>query len=242
MRVQESSSHRTCIYKLLNTLNMTTKIIAGLVVVALLAGGGFFLWKQNVDKATPPTPPQDELPRGPQLNAYASSTLGYSLKYPDGFTLNEAYRYEFNDEKSIAGVKLTIPMSMATGTNLAADSGVSLEQLPRAQKCTGDIFLRADVRASLVTEGGVAYSVASSSDSGAGNMYEEIVYALPSSSPCTALRYFIHSTSLSNYEPGMVRAFDKSNLLKEFNALRASLTPLSRGSAATSTGATTTAR
>jgi len=43
----------------------------------------------------------------------------------------------------------------------------------------------------------------------AGNRYEEQVWALKDSSPCFAVRYFIHSTVVENYPEGTVIEFDK---------------------------------
>ena len=58
---------------------------------------------------------------------------------------------------------------------------------------------------------------------GAGNLYTEYVYAIPGTSPCLAIRYFIHSTQLGNYPPGMVTAFNQQALLSEFDGIRRSL-------------------
>ena len=63
-----------------------------------------------------------------------------------------------------------------------------------------------------MTENGTEYSVASLSDAGAGNLYEEKVYALVGTSPCLAVRTFIHSTNIANYDPGTVTAFDEAAL------------------------------
>lgn len=154
--------------------------------------------------------------------AYASSTLGISFKYPRSFAVSE-YQYLGFPQKPINGVKVQIPLTMATGTNLSSDTYVSVEQLPRAVNCTGDIFIVDNVRASEIIESGVEYSVATTSGAGAGNLYEEIVYALAGSKPCTGVRYYIHSTNIGNYEPGAVREFDRAALLAEFDAVRSSL-------------------
>jgi membrane-bound inhibitor of C-type lysozyme len=160
----------------------------------------------------------------PKVNTYASSTLGVTVKYPSEYSADTTYAYsQFGEDKLIHGVKFTVPQSMATGTNLSDDTGISLEVLPRAKSCTGDIFLPADVKATTVTEGGITYSVASSSDAGAGNRYEETVYAVSSSSPCVAFRYFIHYGAIENYPEDTVREFDKAALVSAFDTIRDSL-------------------
>src|SRR3989344_1330566 len=157
-------------------------------------------------------------------STYASSTLGLTLRYPQNYALDESYAYgEFGPNKLIHGVKFSVPISMATGTNLSSDSYISIEWLPRAQNCTGDIYLKANVKAQPTTDGGVLYSLATSSGAAAGNLYEEWVYAVANSKPCTAIRYFIHSTNICNYPAGSVREFDKAALIAEFDQIRRSL-------------------
>lgn len=165
-----------------------------------------------------------EVPGQEPRSTYASSTMGISIKYPKSYTLGVTYQYTGFPKKPINGVKVLIPATMATGTNVSNfDTGVSVEQLPRAQSCTGDIFVVDNVKATSVTENGVSYSVATTSGAGAGNLYEEMVFALSGSKPCTAVRYFIHSMSIGNFEPGVAREFDREALIAEFDKIRASL-------------------
>ncbi|HEY6018521.1 MAG TPA: hypothetical protein VIY48_01040, partial [Candidatus Paceibacterota bacterium] len=139
----------------------------------------------------------------PETQHYSNAAMGISLSYPIGFTLNPTWQNTtVNPKKPISGVQLIIPTSMATGTNLSTDTYVSVEQLPRAKSCTGDIFLAANVKPTTVVDNGVTYSVASSTDAAAGNRYEETVYAIKGSSPCTAVRYLVHYGVFENYPAG----------------------------------------
>ena len=70
------------------------------------------------------------------------------------------------------------------------------------------------------TQGTLRWSVATSGDSGAGNFYDETVFALKDSHPCLAIRYFIHSTNFENYPAGTVRQFDKVGLVRLFDRIR----------------------
>jgi hypothetical protein len=72
-------------------------------------------------------------------------------------------------------------------------------------------------------ENGAEYSVATSSEAAAGNLYEEMVYALSGISPCTAVRYYIHSSNIGNYATGTIE-FDRAALLAAFDKIRMSLT------------------
>lgn len=164
----------------------------------------------------------------PQI--YSNSIDGFSIRLPAGYTINESYTYqELGPGKDISGVKFTIASSTAAGTNLGADSYVSVEELPQksnpsAGGCTGALFLDPQqVSTSTVIDNGATYSVASSTGAGAGNRYEETVYALPGTSPCVAVRYFIHYGVIDNYPAGMVQAFNQPELLATFDAIRRTL-------------------
>ena len=198
------------------------KYIGGVIILVILAVAGYYVW-MFIQQA----PTEEENTSTPQPTQMATTTYAtttFSLVYPSEFILDENYAYEGVPNKPIPGVKFTIPLGMATGTNLSSfDTGVSVESLPRAQRCTGDIYILENVRANELVENGTTYSLATTSGAGAGNLYEEHVYALADSSPCTAIRYFIHSTNIGNYEPGAVREFDRDVLLRAFDEIRRSL-------------------
>lgn len=196
------------------------KYIVGIVALLVIGAGGYYVWGMIGEEA-PPVTPTPQIPVQVATTTYATST--FSVVYPQNFTKDEAYAYRGFEKKPIAGVKFQIPLTMATGTNLSSETYVSVESLPRAKNCTGDIYIPADVKATQLTEGTVVYSVATSTGAGAGNMYEEHVYALSGSEPCVAVRYFIHSMNIGNFEAGAVREFDRAGLLRAFDEIRRSL-------------------
>lgn len=164
-------------------------------------------------------------PSAAEPNAFTNASSTFSVQYPDGWTPNADYKYTgVSEEKPIFGVQFTIPGTMATGTNLSPDTYVSVEQLPRATSCVGDIYLLENVKAAAIDANGHSYSLASTTGAGAGNRYEEWVYAIPGSNPCTAIRYYIHYTSVENYPAGTVTEFDRSSLLAAFDQIRDSVT------------------
>ncbi len=157
-------------------------------------------------------------------NVYENSAEGFSIRYPVGYTVDNMYKYqEFGPGKDIDGVKFTIPASVAKGTNLVADSYVSVEQTKKTRTCIASSFLNQGVDVHTLNEDGMTYSVASSTGAGAGNRYEETVYALPGTSPCIAIRYFIHYGVIQNYPEGMVHEFNAQILLAQFDAIRRTL-------------------
>lgn len=159
---------------------------------------------------------------------YESGSNGFSVRYPKGYTADPSYKYqEMGPGKDIYGVSLTIPASMAEGTNLGSDTRVSVEEIPNAKECTAGLFLdhgAMPLNVTTTTEDGTEYSTASFTGAGAGNRYEETVYALPGTNPCVAVRYWIHYGVIENYPQGAVKEFDKNALLKQFDAIRRTLT------------------
>lgn len=166
-----------------------------------------------------------QAPAAPALpQSYSNSAMKFSLQLPDGFTTDESYTYTaLGPGEEIKGVKFTIPLSMATGTNLSSDSYISVEQIPDVSSCIAGPFLWKGQKITLSpTDDVTQFLVASSTGAAAGNRYEEAVYAQQDTNPCTAVRYFIHFSSIENYPPGMVREYDRQKLLAEFDAIRQS--------------------
>lgn len=178
--------------------------------------------------------------RGEQQAAhtYTDPALGFTITLPTAlatstsetlWSVDPSYEYtEFGPGKSIAGVKFTIPGDMATGTNLAADTYLSVEHVPAGSSSTGGCdaasFIAVPNAHSVpIQDGVVQYTFASSTDAAVGNRYEEFVYARTGSSPCIAVRYFIHYGVIENYPPGVVKAFDQAALLSTFDQIRRTL-------------------
>ncbi len=158
-------------------------------------------------------------PKPEQLNTYSSATYGFSAAYPEGFVVNENYSYTgFGDEgTAIPGVSFTVPPQYAQGTNLSSDSHVSVEVYRgTGTTCRAKVFLAGE----QIDPNALNAQV---NGAGAGNFYEESVYAIEGSSPCTAVRFLIHSTNINNYPEGAVREFNKAEVLQLFETIRRSV-------------------
>ncbi len=188
-------------------------------------GNGAFVTENNQQTysgCVAVAPASAELPQ-----IFASSTAGFSIRLPEGYTPDESYRYqEVGPGKDVAGIKFTIPAAVAAGTNLSVDTYLSVEEVPQTLLCTAALFLEKGrgTTAYMIPDGGTDYSVASSTGAGAGNRYDETVYAIPGTNPCIAVRYFIHYGVIQNYPEGVVREFDETALLAAFGAIRRTLT------------------
>ena len=198
-------------------------LIITVFIIIVVAAGAYFAWKIFSEVPEAPAPvPEEQAPVVDDTTVYTSPSMKFSITYPRPFAFNESYtNTSVNPQKPISGVKFTIPLTAATGTTLASDTGISVEQLPRAKICTGDIFLAANVKSHAVTEGVTEYSVATSSETTADNIYEEMIYAIASSSPCTAVRYYIHSTPAGS--GSTLSPFDHAGLVAAFDRIRQSL-------------------
>ena len=186
-------------------------IIKTLVITALLVAAVLTLRMYGV----PPKAQTDQ----DVTQVYSNNT--FSIRTPSGYATDESYVYQaLGPGKDIKGVKFTIPATLAEGTNLNRDSYLSVEQVPGADYCAADLFLDLPGRG-MATDG--KQLVASSTGAAAGNRYEEVVYALPDTKPCVAVRYFIHYGVIENYPEGSVRAFDRAALLQQFDAIRSTL-------------------
>ena len=166
---------------------------------------------------------------------YSNSGYGFSIRLPgevsssstndsDNFKVDESYKYQaFGSKKIINGIKFAIPFSYASGTNLSSDSYVSVEEIPQALECNASLFTVQGSASKMISDDGKDYSLATSSDAGAGNRYEETIYSLPGTNPCVAIRYFLHYTVIENYPEGTVVQFDKKKILNQFDQIRRTL-------------------
>lgn len=202
------------------------KYFIGIVIVAVVGLGGYFAWQMYEGFKTASQTEEEQVPVV-TTKRYATTT--FAIQYPSNFTVNEMYQYTGVPNKPVDGVQFTVPIEMAEGTNLDNDSGVSVEWLPRAQNCTGGIYVLDEVRAFEMSVGSTTYSVATTSGAGAGNVYEEHIYALPESDPCTAVRYFIHSSGIADSfstttgDATQIQKYDRATLLRAFDEMRNSL-------------------
>jgi hypothetical protein len=163
-------------------------------------------------------------------SVFADKEGTFSLRLPgifssttSGFKIEEPFTRVLTPKKSIDGVRFTIPASMATGTNLSRDSYLSIEHIASSTACSAKMFFDGVSNASSFTDGGVTYSVATSSEAAAGNRYEEVVYGVQGTNPCVGVRYFVHYGVFENYASGTVTAYNKNALIASFDQIRRTL-------------------
>lgn len=190
--------------------------ILGIIIVALGIGALIRYsprMQNNIGEVIP-----SDIPK----NNYVNKTLGVSVFVPPGYKTDESYKYQMAPRQSISGVKFTIPPEIAEGTNLAKDSYVSVEKLSSQANCSADRFLDGSHSATAQTINGVNYSVANAQNAGAGNRYEETVYAIQGNT-CIGIRYVVHYRAIQNYPQGSVQEFNKEAIIKNFDIIRDSV-------------------
>jgi len=138
---------------------------------------------------------------------YEDSKGLFSLSYPKDFIVKDS--------------SFIVPESMATGTNLSRDSKISVETKTASSSCSATVFADASDITSKnkpqeITIGTTTYSTLTFSGAGAGNFYETTIYSTKASSSCFALKLFLHSTNIGDYDPGTIKEFDKAKLLAIF--------------------------
>ncbi len=157
-------------------------------------------------------------------NSYKNDSLGFTMRYPSDYTVNDQYLYTaLGSEKEIKGVSFTIASSTASGTNLSKDSYISIENKGGIVDCSASLFLQPGAATSTKVESGSEYSYGTTVGAAAGNRYEETVYAFPHGTTCFAVRYFIHYSAFENYPAGSIKEFDKESLATTFDAIRKSI-------------------
>lgn len=154
---------------------------------------------------------------GGQWSVYATPVLGV-IQYPTAFTIREDHRYSAGPAEEVRGVAFVVSTEETEATNLAGDSYLSIEHVATSS-CKGSHFLNPIVTEERIVDQGTSYTVLRGGGAAAGNLYEEIVYVTQN---CFAIRYFIHTTRVENYEPGTVREYDRAALLSIFDAMRRS--------------------
>jgi hypothetical protein len=158
----------------------------------------------------------------PEGLSYSNPELRFSLTVPKDFMFDEAYVYlNLGPGKEIHGVKFAVPANVSQGTNLSSDSYFAVERISDTSICAPANFLNDPDELETKSLGQSTYQFGREVGAGAGNMYDESVYVTKANGFCYALRYFIHSTNIGNYEPGSVTEFNRENIVAIFDSIAA---------------------
>jgi len=166
-------------------------------------------------------------------DTYVSTTPpAFSVKYLKGSNIVADYLDALSPVGNpVRGVRFDIPTKLL-GANWLVGAHLSVEYID-ATPCTADLFLPAATSTGSRVEEGVSYSVASNSFGDVSNKTFERVYALTGSQPCTAVHYFLNTSSRVGFDPNApptasqpsasARNFNFNEALKVFDTMRHSL-------------------
>src|SRR6185436_14483933 len=145
----------------------------------------------------------------PDWLTYTSITHGFSIKYPKEYTVNSDYIYEENvPGMSIPGVSFAIPTEKYAGTNFV-DGYISTEIIRNPSSCKAEGFLDAENKiVGTKTINNMEFSTAEGTGVGAGQYYNETIYATLHGTACFGFRLFLHTGNITMYDPGTVIQFD----------------------------------
>jgi hypothetical protein len=155
---------------------------------------------------------------------YGDPKLGFSISYPPQWKLDTHYvSASLGPDHPIYGVAFHIPASVAAGTNLSDYTSISVESIPGTSHCKPSQFVDPAENVRKVKADGRTYSAADSEDAGAGQRFETELFVVDGTAPCIAVRYFIRSSAFENFDPGSVKRFNRAALIRQFDAIRATL-------------------
>ena len=159
-------------------------------------------------------------------HTYRHPALGYSISYPPDWTFDKDGAYSFSNP-ALKGSAIHVPARLTNGTNLSANSRLSVESLP-GSSCTPAQFASqtADPIAGVHTlkADGRVYTAAVSEDPYPGRDAKSYLFLINGTSPCIAVRYLVIASDMGAYDPGTVRAFDAKKLTALFDRIRATVT------------------
>lgn len=150
-----------------------------------------------------------------------NTALGYELSYPKGAMMYKAGTVAetgmLNPNKKIKKDRFVVTSDYTKGTNLASDSGVTIEVYDSTQLCQAEYVPENFTAAPSVTINGNTFSVATSEGVGAGNLYRHQLYKTIKDGKCYVAIAITHSTSVGAYPVGEVTEYNKAELMEIYN-------------------------
>ncbi len=201
-------------------ITMRNYIISSLFIILISATVYTFIKDIKPEGIIKQEPEIQDFPK-----LYESLKYKFSIYLPKKYTIDEDYKYAFMPDNSISGVSFAIEEDDYKGTNLSKDSFISVENISDTNiSCAVESFLDNVIYSGIIEEqDNHIFAVASSTDAGAGNRYEQTVYVTPVEGGCSAIRYFIHYGAFENYPIDTIKEFDRQKLLNKFDAIRKSI-------------------
>jgi hypothetical protein len=168
----------------------------------------------------------------PAWHVYSDAKRGFSISYPDGWTVDPAFRdkgygfFQGDPDDYRDGVALKPGYDIAPGTNLQSDQLVVAVETPRpADRCIARAFLM-DTSPEIPTDLAVDKPDVARTISQPGDRYiVEHVVIIASHTPCIAVHYYINS---ARFERGDGKQpFDEAALIAALNRIAGTIRAVS---------------
>lgn len=159
------------------------------------------------------------------IQHFRPSNGAYIATIPQGWTVHTDYSFNgLEPGHPLPGVLFSIPQSETAGTNLSPlGTGVAVVSLPAHQPCRARDYL-ASARVPIeLNEAGALWSVAHSTDVGAGTKSTTQIFARHLGGTCVLVLYLVRTRALAIFPPGSVHRYDRFALLGAFDQIRHSL-------------------
>jgi hypothetical protein len=208
-------------------------IVVIILIILVIAGIALYLFHTPSAPATTGTATTTQTTSGtnytdPSTWQNASSDIGaFTISYPTDFAAENAasvatstnWRLD-SQNPGVLAFTLTVPKSFQPQTNFSeAKLTVGYSANATAVKnCYMPLASASTSQISTTTINGVAFQQTTTSDAGAGNLYDTTSYRTIHANTCYTIEYTIHSTQLANYpESAGITAFDQGKVTQVLN-------------------------
>ena len=149
---------------------------------------------------------------------------GFSIAYPIDFDTQDNYSATPSTDwragaNNVSGIKyfiLTVPRAFEPQTNFSDTTltvGASSAKAAVAQCMVPDQSGGPATATSSATINGITFTVFTSSDAGAGNLYQTTSYRTLHAGKCYAVEYTVHSSQIANYPSSYnLQPFDQAKI------------------------------
>lgn len=166
-------------------------------------------------------------------HTYADTARGFSISYPDGWTVNphyqdQGYAFHLGDADDVRdGLGLTPAIDVAPGTNLESGQLVLAVQPARpGDICKASSFL-ADAPPDSATQVTRDSPELAATLAQPGDLYTiEHIVVMVSRTPCLAVQYVLVSSRAQPGDPAAKPAFDRAAVLGLLDRIARTIKPL----------------
>lgn len=191
-------------------------LVIVLLVAVTIAGYAVYSLRMEPESA----PPFGIIPGVADIE-YRDGEFGFSIMYPETAKTSPTDFAGFLPLTQTPVASFVLPESMYAGTNLA-EAGVYIGATSTPELvslCLTAFPGSGESETASVVINGTTFSVFTSTEAAAGNIYEANAYRTVHNGQCFELVALIHSGNIGNYPEGTVVEFDKAKFRDYLSAI-----------------------